>query len=56
LGSNINGHWVEESVAPLAHVVAWSTNELQKRMDRGGEGSMITTSGHYPLIIGSKRF
>jgi hypothetical protein len=46
LGSNRGGHWVEEGLPPAGNVVAWTSNDLQKRMDRGGEGSMITYKDH----------
>lgn len=43
LGSNLPAHWEEVSTAPTRNIVVWNKDELQKRMDRGGEGSMITT-------------
>jgi len=43
LGSNRGGHWEEESLAPKRQVIVWSRDELQKRMDRAGEGSMVLT-------------
>ena len=46
-GSNRAAHWEEETLAPAAQVVVWTRDELQKRMDRGGEGSMIVGAyGH----------
>jgi hypothetical protein len=56
LGSNRGGHWQEEGLASAANVVVWRSEDLQKRLDRGGEGSMITYSDHYPYIIGSKGY
>ena len=50
LGSNRGGHWVEESSSPRGNVIVWTFNELQKRMDRGGEGSMFTNSNHHGLV------
>jgi hypothetical protein len=50
LGSNRAGHWVEEGSASMGNVIVWTSNELQKRMDRGGEGSMLTNSNHHGLI------
>jgi hypothetical protein len=47
LGSNRGGHWVEEGAPPSANVVAWRFEDIQKRMDRGGEGSMITYKDQY---------
>lgn len=41
-GSNITGRWVDVTTAPLRTVIVWNRDELQKRMDRGGEGSMLT--------------
>jgi len=45
-GTNIAGHWEEASVGPARTVIVWTKDELQKRMDRGGEGSMITYEDH----------
>jgi hypothetical protein len=50
LGSNRAGHWVEEGSSPRGNVIVWTTGELQKRMDRGGEGSMLTNSNHHGQI------
>jgi hypothetical protein len=47
LGTNLSGRWVEASVAPGQTVIVWNRNELQKRMDRGGEGSMLTNHASY---------
>jgi hypothetical protein len=53
LGSNRGGHWVEEGLAPARNVVAWRLEDIQKRMDRGGEGSMITYKDHdFPAFKG----
>jgi hypothetical protein len=41
LGSNRGGHWVEESLAPPYNLIVWRLDDLQKRMDRGGEGSLL---------------
>src|SRR5947207_10311613 len=43
LRSNRGGHWEEEGLAPTRQVVVWTKDELQKRMDRAGEGSMVLT-------------
>jgi hypothetical protein len=50
LGSNRGGHWVEEGLPPAENVIAWRLDDIQKRLDRGGEGSMITYSDHYGLM------
>ena len=47
LGSNIGGKWVQEGLAPTRNVVSWNRDEIQKRMDRGGEGSMIPYTENY---------
>ena len=39
-GTNL-AHWEEVSAGPSRNVIVWTRNELQKRMDRGGEGSML---------------
>jgi hypothetical protein len=49
LGSNRGGHWAEEGLPPAQNVVAWRTADIQKRQDRGGEGSMITYKDSYWL-------
>lgn len=41
LGSHRGGHWQEEGLGPARNVIVWNRDELQKRTDRGGEGSMI---------------
>lgn len=43
LGTNIRGHWQDTTAGSSRSVVVWTRDELQKRMDRGGEGSMITS-------------
>jgi hypothetical protein len=45
-GSNLAGQWVEESVGPVRNITVWTADELRKRMDRGGEGSMLVN--HIP--------
>lgn len=49
-GTNLAGQWVEENLAPHSPITVWTKNELQKRMDRGGEGSMITYEHHHGLF------
>jgi hypothetical protein len=41
LGSNIQGRWVEEGLAPARNIITWGTLELRKMQDRAFEGSMI---------------
>jgi hypothetical protein len=45
-GTHLAGQWEEVSAAPSRSVVVWTRDELQKRMDRGGEGSMITSESN----------
>jgi hypothetical protein len=49
-GSNHGGHWVEEGLAPARNIIAWTSDEIQKRQDRGGEGSLITYHHHHGLM------
>ena len=48
-GTNIAGQWVEQTLGPARNTFVWTSEELQKRMDRGGEGSMITNHHNYTL-------
>jgi len=52
LGTHLQGHWEEANAHPARSVVVWTRDELQKRMDRGGEGSMIVSEAneHYGLF------
>jgi hypothetical protein len=50
LGSNRGGRWVEEGLAPAGNVISWRIDDIQKRMDRGGEGSLITYQDHYTHV------
>jgi hypothetical protein len=45
-GTRLAGHWEEASAGPARSLVVWTRDELQKRMDRGGEGSMITSGAN----------
>lgn len=54
LGSNRGGHWVAEGLAPALNVVMWRKDDLQKRLDRGGEGSMIPRA--YPALVSGKGY
>lgn len=42
-GTHLTGQWEEVSAGPDRTVIVWTRDELQKRMDRGGEGSMIVS-------------
>ena len=42
IGTNLGGRWEEAITSPTRMVIVWNRDELQKRMDRGGEGSMLT--------------
>jgi len=47
LGSHLQGHWEEAGTGPARSVFVWTKDELQKRMDRGGEGSMLANHPSY---------
>jgi hypothetical protein len=47
LGTNLQGHWEEAGTGPARTVIVWTKDELQKRMDRGGEGSMLANHPSY---------
>jgi hypothetical protein len=51
IGTNLAGRWVDAST-PDRTVTVWDRDELQKRMDRGGEGSMLTS--HHGLYISTQ--
>lgn len=46
-GSNLAGQWVEATLAPARNVTVWSADEFQKKIDRAGEGSMLTNHASY---------
>jgi len=48
MGTNLGPHWVEETTPLAQNIHIWTREELQKRIDRGGEGSMITNTDHFP--------
>lgn len=50
LGTNRDGHWADDSLSSMGNVTVWTSDELQKRMDRAGEGSMLTNSNHHGQI------
>lgn len=41
LGSNRGGHWMEEGLPKARNVTVMSTEDIQKRQDRAGEGSLL---------------
>lgn len=49
-GTHLSGQWVEETLASARSLTVWNSDELRKRMDRGGEGSMITYEHHHGLF------
>jgi hypothetical protein len=49
LGSNLGGHWVEESMAPTRNISRWNLDQMRKMQDHGGEGSMIS---YHPMDHG----
>jgi hypothetical protein len=46
LGSNRGGHWVEERSSSRGNVTYWTFDELQKKMNHGGESNFTNTSQH----------
>ena len=44
LGSNRAGHWAAEGLPPVRNVIVLDPDEVRKKQDRGGEGSML--NGH----------
>jgi len=48
IGTNLGPHWVEEGTLSASNAYVWKRYDLQKRMDRGGEGSMLARHGHIP--------
>jgi hypothetical protein len=55
-GTNIAGQWVEENLAPINAITVWSADELRKRMDRGGEGSMLGNHRSYDATVGTRGY
>ncbi len=45
LGSNLPGRWVEEGLAPARNIALYASDDLRKRQDHAGEGSML--NGHH---------
>ena len=41
LGSNRGGHWMEEGLSKARNVTVLSPEDIQKKQDRAGEGSML---------------
>jgi hypothetical protein len=48
LGSNRGGHWAEEGLPTAGNVNVLSSDDIRKRQDCAGEGSMIAYSHHHP--------
>jgi hypothetical protein len=40
-GSNRGGHWVEEGLAPAGNLYGVTSDDIRRRQDHAGEGSMI---------------
>jgi hypothetical protein len=47
LGSNVNGRWVEEGLAPSRNITLFSKDVIKKFQETGGEGSMLTWDRHH---------
>jgi len=43
-GSNLGGHWIEESLAPARNIIYLNADEIRKIQDRRDEGSLISYS------------
>jgi hypothetical protein len=50
-GSNRGGHWVEEGMAPAGNLIGATSEDIRRRQDHAGEGSMI----HYTQYQTSQR-
>ena len=48
LGSNRGGHWVEEGLAPAGNLIGATSEDIRRRQDHAGEGSMIHYSAYQP--------
>ena len=47
-GSNRGGHWVEEGLAPAGNLNGVTSDDIRRRQDHAGEGSMIPNTYHPP--------
>ena len=50
LGSNIQGRWVDASVAPAMRITSYRTEDFRKAQDHVGEGSMLGRY-HYEVTV-----
>jgi hypothetical protein len=50
LGSNIQGRWVDATVAPATRVTTYRTEDIRRFQDHIGEGSMLGGS-HYEVTV-----
>ena len=48
-GSNRGGHWVEEGLAPAGNLNGVTSDDIRRRQDHAGEGSMIHSAYHPPV-------
>ena len=48
-GSNRGGHWVEEGLAPAGNLNGVTSDDIRRRQDHAGEGSMIHSTYHPPV-------
>ncbi|MEY2481494.1 MAG: hypothetical protein QOK24_22 [Verrucomicrobiota bacterium] len=49
-GSNRGGHWVEEGLAPAGNLNGVTSDDIRRRQDHAGEGSMIHYSAYRPPV------
>ncbi len=56
VGSNLGGHWEEESVAAAREILALSKNNLRQIQDRSFEGSLLNRHPHEHDIMGGRPF
>jgi hypothetical protein len=48
-GSNLGGHWVAEGLAPAGNLNGATSDDIRRRQDHAGEGSMIPNTYHAPV-------
>ncbi|MEN3371169.1 MAG: hypothetical protein V7609_3312 [Verrucomicrobiota bacterium] len=49
-GSNRGGHWVEEGLAPAGNLSGVTSDDIRRRQDHAGEGSMLSYSAYRPPV------
>lgn len=49
-GSNRGGHWVEEGLAPAGNLNGVTSDDIRRRQDHAGEGSMLSYSAYRPPV------